>query len=110
MQGVFSVRKILIVGAGQAGLQLALSLQARGYDVTVLSARTAAEIRGGWPTSTQVMMYRALDRERDAGLNLWDGQATPIDGIGFTLSPAPAAAAFSFSGAWSRPGNSVDQR
>lgn len=49
------MRKILIVGAGQAGLQLALSLQARGYDVTVLSARTPDEMRGGWPTSTQVM-------------------------------------------------------
>jgi hypothetical protein len=104
------VRKILIVGAGQAGLQLALSLQAEGYDVTVMSARTPDEIRTGWPTSTQVMMYRALDREREVKLNLWDGAATPIGGIGFNLSPAPGVSAFSFSGAWARPGNSVDQR
>jgi hypothetical protein len=104
------VRKILIVGAGQAGLQLALSLQGQGYDVTVMSARTADEIRNGWPTSTQVMMYRALDKERDVKLNLWDGAATPIGGIGFNLSPAPGVSAFSFSGAWDRPGNSVDQR
>jgi Styrene monooxygenase A putative substrate binding domain len=104
------VRKILIVGAGQAGLQLALSLQGQGYDVTVMSARTADEIRNGWPTSTQVMMYRALDKERDVKLNLWDGAATPIGGIGFNLSPAPGVSAFSFSGAWARPGNSVDQR
>jgi hypothetical protein len=104
------VRKILIVGAGQAGLQLALSLQAADYDVTVMSARTADEIRNGWPTSTQVMMYRALDKERDVKLNLWDAAATPIGGIGFNLSPAPGVSAFSFSGAWARPGNSVDQR
>lgn len=104
------MRRILIVGAGQAGLQLALSLQAEGYDVTLMSARTAEEIRNGWPTSTQVMMYRALDRERDVKLNLWDGTATEITGIGFNLSPAPGVSAFSFSGAWSRPGNSVDQR
>jgi Styrene monooxygenase A putative substrate binding domain len=104
------VRKILIVGAGQAGLQLALSLQAADYDVTLMSARTADEIRNGWPTSTQVMMYRALDKERDVKLNLWDGAATPIGGIGFNLSPAPGVSAFSFSGAWARPGNSVDQR
>jgi hypothetical protein len=104
------VRRILIVGAGQAGLQLALSLQAEGYDVTVMSARTPDEIRSGWPTSTQVMMYRALDREREVGLNLWDDSATPIGGIGFNLSPAPGVSAFSFSGAWARPGNSVDQR
>jgi len=104
------LRKILIVGAGQAGLQLALSLQAEGYDVTVMSARTPDEIRNGWPTSTQVMMYRALDREREVKLNMWDGEATPIGGIGFNLSPAPGVSAFSFSGAWARPGNSVDQR
>ena len=104
------MRKILIVGAGQAGLQLALSLQAEGYDVTVMSARTPDEIRHGWPTSTQVMMYRALDRERDVKLNLWDDEATPIGGIGFNLSPVPGVSAFSFSGAWARPGNSVDQR
>jgi hypothetical protein len=104
------VRKILIVGAGQAGLQLALSLQAEGYDVTLMSARTPEEIRNGWPTSTQMMMYRALDRERDVKLNLWDDTATPTTGIGFNLSPAPGVSAFSFSGAWARPGNSVDQR
>lgn len=104
------MRKILIVGAGQAGLQLALSLQSEGYDVTVMSARTPDEIRNGWPTSTQVMMYRALDRERDVKLNLWDGTAQEITGIGFNLSPAPGVSAFSFSGAWARPGNSVDQR
>jgi len=104
------VRKVLIVGAGQSGLQLALSLQAEGYDVTVMSARTPDEIRNGWPTSTQVMMYRALDREREVKLNLWDGAATEIGGIGFNLSPAPGVSAFSFSGAWARPGNSVDQR
>jgi len=104
------VRKILIVGAGQAGLQLALSLQAEGYDVTLMSARTAEEIRNGWPTSTQVMMYPALDRERDVKLNLWEETATPIGGIGFNLSPAPGVSAFSFTGAWQRPGNSVDQR
>ena len=104
------MRKILIVGAGQAGLQLALSLQAGGYDVTLMSARTPDEMRNGWPTSTQVMFYRALDRERDVKLNLWDGVAPSIGGMEFTLSPAAGTAAFSFSGAWPRPGNSVDQR
>lgn len=37
--------KILIVGAGQSGLQLALGLQQHGYDITVMSARTPEEIR-----------------------------------------------------------------
>lgn len=34
------MRRIAIVGAGQAGLQLALGLRERGYDVTVVAART----------------------------------------------------------------------
>ena len=38
--------RIAIVGAGQAGTQLALGLLERGYDVTLVSDRTPAEIRG----------------------------------------------------------------
>jgi hypothetical protein len=106
----FHVRKILIVGAGQSGLQLALSLQAEGYDVTVMSARTPEEIRGGWPTSTQAMFAPALDREQAYGLNLWDDQAPPIPGNEIGLAPAPGVRAFTFYEPWDRPGNSVDQR
>lgn len=104
------MRKILIVGAGQSGLQLALSLQAEGYDITVMSARTPEEIRGGWPTSTQAMFAPALDRERAYGLNLWDDQAPPIPGNEIGLAPAPGVRAFTFYEPWDRPGNSVDQR
>ena len=39
------MRKILIVGAGQAGLQLANGLAQNGYDVTVVSNRTPEQIR-----------------------------------------------------------------
>ena len=41
------MRKILVVGAGQSGLQLALGLQSHGYEVTLMSNRTADEIRSG---------------------------------------------------------------
>lgn len=104
------MRRILIVGAGQSGLQLALSLQAEGYDVTVMSARTPQELRSGWPTSTQAMFAPALDREREYRLNLWEEQAPQIGGISATLAPAPGMKAFSFYGPWDRYGSSVDQR
>lgn len=104
------MRKILIVGAGQSGLQLALCLQAEGYDVTVMSARTPDEIRGGWPTSTQVMFYPALDREREYNLNLWESVTTPIEGAEVAVAASPGVQAFSFYGPWDRPGGSVDQR
>ena len=41
------MRKILIVGAGQSGLQLALGLQAQGYEVTVVSNRSPEDIQAG---------------------------------------------------------------
>jgi 2-polyprenyl-6-methoxyphenol hydroxylase-like FAD-dependent oxidoreductase len=57
--------RILIVGAGQSGLQLALGLQRAGHEVTVMSARTSEEIRGGRVMSTQCMFGQALDTERE---------------------------------------------
>ncbi|SEO97432.1 styrene monooxygenase/indole monooxygenase family protein [Actinacidiphila rubida] len=83
------MRKILIVGAGQAGLQLALGLQAQGYDVTVVSNRTADEIRSGRVTSTQCMFGTALRHERDLGLDFWEDQAPAIRGLGLSLSVPP---------------------
>jgi glycine/D-amino acid oxidase-like deaminating enzyme len=41
------MRKILIVGAGQSGLQLALGLNTAGYEVTVMTAYTGQEIHDG---------------------------------------------------------------
>jgi NADH dehydrogenase FAD-containing subunit len=56
-----TVRRILVVGAGQSGLQLTLSLLAEeDYDVTLITARTADDIRTGAPLSTQGMFQQAL--------------------------------------------------
>jgi len=49
------MRKVAIIGAGQSGLQLALGLQQKCYDVTVVSNRTADEIFKGRVTSSQFM-------------------------------------------------------
>src|SRR6266536_1851162 len=69
-------RKILIVGAGQSGLQLSLGLLQHGYDVTVMSARTGEEIRNGRVMSTQGMFDTALQHER--ALALTTGRMTPL--------------------------------
>lgn len=69
------MRKILVVGAGQSGLQLALGLQSHGYEVTLMSNRTADEIRSGRVMSTQCMFHTALQHERDLQLNFWEQQA-----------------------------------
>ncbi|MBL1095752.1 styrene monooxygenase/indole monooxygenase family protein [Streptomyces coffeae] len=108
------MRKILIVGAGQSGLQLALGLQSQGYEITLMSNRTADEIRAGRVMSTQVMFHTALQHERDLRLNFWEEQAPRIEGLGVSIAGPPTAAgharAVDWLGRLDGPAQSVDQR
>jgi len=80
---------ILIVGGGQAGLQLALGLLPAGHDVTVVSNRTPDDIRDGKVMSSQCMFDAALQHERDLGINFWEEQCPPVDGISLAVSAPP---------------------
>ncbi|AXG80243.1 styrene monooxygenase/indole monooxygenase family protein [Streptomyces paludis] len=104
------MRKILIVGAGQSGLQLALGLQSRGYEVTLMSSRTADEIRTGRVMSTQVMFATALQIERDLQLNFWESQTAPIEGIGVSVGGPEGTRAIDWMGRPHGYAQSVDQR
>ncbi|NGN63269.1 FAD-binding oxidoreductase [Streptomyces sp. A7024] len=104
------MRKILIVGAGHAGLQLALGLQGRGYDVTLITARTADEIRGGRILSTQCMFGTALGHERALGLDFWAGQAPQVGGIGVSVAGPEGQRVIDWLGKLDAPAESVDQR
>ncbi|HSQ14759.1 MAG TPA: FAD-dependent oxidoreductase, partial [Candidatus Binatia bacterium] len=64
------MRKIAIVGAGQAGMVLAFGLLDKGYDVTVLESRTAEQIEHGPILSTAMVFDRQLDTERRLGLHV----------------------------------------
>ena len=64
----------MIVGAGQSGLQLALSLQKRGYTVSVTSNRSPDDIRTG--KGAQLLGIRMPDGGRHfirgaASRNTW---------------------------------------
>jgi hypothetical protein len=104
------MRKILIVGAGQSGLQLALGLQSKGYDVTLMSNRTADEIRSGRVMSTQCMFDTALQHERDLGLNFWESQAPRIEGLGVSVAAPDSSRAIDWVGKLRGFAQSVDQR
>ncbi|ARZ67887.1 FAD-binding oxidoreductase [Streptomyces sp. HU2014] len=80
------MRSILIVGAGQSGLQLALALQARGYDITLMSDRTPEETRSGRVPSTQCLFPTALRHERELGLDFWADRAPRIEGLGVSVA------------------------
>ena len=104
------MRRILIVGAGQAGLQLALGLQSNGYDVTVMTNRTADEIRDGRVMSTQCMFDSALQTERELGINLWEQEAPRIEGLGVSVTGPGSARVIDWVGRLDGYAQSVDQR
>jgi hypothetical protein len=104
------MRKILIVGAGQSGLQLALGLQSKGYEVTLMSNRTSDEIRSGRVMSTQCMFHTALQHERDLQLNFWESQAPRIEGVGVSVAAPDATRPIDWVGKLDGIAQSVDQR
>jgi hypothetical protein len=92
------VRKITIVGAGQAGLMVGVGLVRKGYDVTIVSDRTPEEIRNGRVTSSQGMQATPIAYEREMGLRLWDDIYHPWDGIEFNvLNPQNGSKLSSFA-------------
>ncbi|GAA5135913.1 styrene monooxygenase/indole monooxygenase family protein [Pseudonocardia adelaidensis] len=102
--------KVLIVGAGQSGLQLALTLREHDYDVTLMSARTPDEIRRGWVMSTQGMFQDALQIEREHGLNLWEADAVRIEGLGVSIAAPDSSRALDWVCRLDHHAQSVDQR
>ncbi|MET8952343.1 styrene monooxygenase/indole monooxygenase family protein [Streptomyces sp. NPDC004533] len=104
------MRKILVVGAGQSGLQLALGLQSHGYEVTLMSNRTADEIRTGRVMSTQCMFHTALQHERDLQLNFWESLAPKIQGLGVSVAGPESQRVIDWVGRLDGYAQSVDQR
>jgi len=103
--------RMLIVGGGQAGLQLALALLQDGHEVTLVSNRTPEEVRTGRVLSSQCMFHDALQVERDLGINLWEDECPPVQGISLTV-PAPdgSGKAIDWASRLDRYAQSVDQR
>ncbi|WP_437286613.1 styrene monooxygenase/indole monooxygenase family protein [Sorangium sp. So ce406] len=64
---------IAIVGAGMAGLHLALHLQKEGLDVSLYEERTPDEIRAGRLPSTVALSPPTRARQRALGVAHWEG-------------------------------------
>ena len=104
------MRKIAIVGAGQAGLQLALGLRAHDYDVTVVTNRSARDLREGRVMSTQCMFADALATERRLGIDFWESEAPQIEGFHVTVVGPDGGKAVEWEARLDDPAQSVDQR
>jgi len=66
------MKKISIIGAGQAGLYLGISLVDAGYSVTIYADRTPEEVLNSKIPATATLFPDALQLEKDLGLNFWD--------------------------------------
>lgn len=103
------MRSITIVGAGQAGLQLGIGLLKYGYNVTLISNKTADEILHGQITSNQGMFDTALQHERDLGLNFYESQCPYNESVTFTVADNRKKA-IHWKGFVDKPFQAVDQR
>jgi hypothetical protein len=104
------MRSIIIIGAGQSGLQLGIGLLKNGYDVTVVTDRSRQEVETGRILSSQCMFDMALQHERDLKLNLWDDTCPAIDGIGLAITGPDGSKALDWAARLEAPAQSVDQR
>jgi hypothetical protein len=102
--------RILLVGAGQAGLQLAFGLVQDGHDVTVMSNRAPGEIATGRVMSSQCMFDASLEHERELAIAYWDDECPPIDGVGLAVPGPEGGKLIDWAARLERPAQSVDQR
>jgi 2-polyprenyl-6-methoxyphenol hydroxylase-like FAD-dependent oxidoreductase len=104
------MRKIAIVGGGQSGLQLALGLLQKKYEVTLVSNRTPEQIHKGRVSSSQFMFHDSLQNERDLGIDFWEKECPPTEGIAFSVPGPDGGRALFWEAKLDHYGQSVDQR
>lgn len=104
------MRRISIIGSGQAGLILAHSLVGRGYDVTLYSDKTADDwLNASRPTGTAYLFAESLQIERDVGIDHWSDTMHKGQGMHVEM-PLPDGTLLSLVARTRRPGGAVDQR
>jgi hypothetical protein len=104
------MRKVAIVGAGQSSLLLGCDLLGHGYDVTTYSDRTADEVRRAPGASAPFVFGRAVDYERELGLNFWDDEDPWFRSLEADFLLAPGNAVARLAGELAQPGQVVEQR
>ncbi|MGF1683932.1 styrene monooxygenase/indole monooxygenase family protein [Photobacterium minamisatsumaniensis] len=106
------MRKITIIGAGQAGLQLGIGLLQHGYHVKLVTDKQPKEIEHGYVMSTQCMFHSALNAERQLKLDNWQDTCPEIRSINLciTAPDAPGSKAIEWQGELEHIAQSVDQR
>jgi hypothetical protein len=82
------MRRIAIIGAGQAGTLAAVGLMKRGYEVTLYSDRSGDEILDRTaPTGTAFLFADAIDCERVNGCDTFEDVAARADSVHLFFLP-----------------------
>jgi glycine/D-amino acid oxidase-like deaminating enzyme len=105
------MRRIGIIGSGQAGLLTAHGLLQAGYEVTLYSDRTAEQwLHQSRPTGTAARMRDALAFERELGLNYWEAEAPAFRGVHLTFCQEVRNPLLTLKGRASAEGLAIDLR
>ena len=102
-------RRIAVVGAGPAGTALAVGLLRSGHEVTLVSDRTAEQVRTGRVMSSQVTFESALEAEAALGLRDVLPEAPEIEEMAYDARRADGSVA-RFRTPFTTPARSIDQR
>ena len=82
------MKRIAIIGSGQAGLLAAHALLQKGCKVTLYSDKTAEDwLNNSRPTGTAARFQLALDYEKELGLNHWEEFAPKARGVYLSFLP-----------------------
>jgi len=108
------MRKIAIIGSGQAGCILAYSLAKQGYDVTLYSDRTPDQwLNQSAPTGTACLYAEVIDIERELGMDFWSDDMFPAEGVlleSARFASDPDVTVMKGRIEYGRRGGAIDQR
>jgi 2-polyprenyl-6-methoxyphenol hydroxylase-like FAD-dependent oxidoreductase len=96
-----------IVGAGVAGLHLGLHLRQYGIETTLYAERTPEQQRAGRIPALVARVGHTRERERQLGVNHWDGENNEFSSISINIGGEQPMA---FTGNVPQPFIAVDMR
>lgn len=96
-----------IVGAGVAGLHLGLFLLKHGIHASIYTDRSSKHILNGPLIMPSPRFVYTRERERELGVDFWDGGTTNLEAIHISVRGDKTA---SFQGGLAQPASNVDMR
>ena len=101
-------KRIVIIGAGVAGLHLGLYLRQHGVDTTIITDRTADQVANSRLPNTAAHFAVTLERERQLGVDHWADPRLHYTCHNHSFGGGPAQ--LEFRGDFARSSRAVDHR